>query len=511
MDGLPGVEVVMPPVRTCIANGCPDQGKALGAQRNVFLGQLYTMRRGVVPVQIVTLSCRVCSTTYRPNYFIVSPSKQDATRTYYGGMPDAIKATESSFVDQDFARWTRAMMAFSHASGETIARVYNASLTPKEFPHPLAGRTVWHSFYIHALLLDCLRRQRPLLLPHHGPQASRYEAALDDRNAAMVGTGQPMWAHACKECEKLIPPGGDHEPYTRLSACVMDGISIGHARCNVDHCVERLRSPRDRFCPLHDPMHNICAMTGCDLPVTDGMRTCRTPAHRAFETEKRERGKAIFRLKRRLQEVQHAASCEGKPNSRKKQKSAITRRFTHNEQLIVRCCGIIIARATFFEAESMSNVFEFLLQSFPEAWPRAQPSFCFFDNNCSLLKHIRASEELRSRAISDIGLPVDVFHAITKHKETDAFCQVYCNPAGFPELYNTSNQWVFNSSAAEQTNVWFGQFLAVVREMGEVKYNFFLDEMIIIHNEWQESVLAARGALPTLVPREELALPRHTL
>ncbi|KAI0712453.1 hypothetical protein C8Q76DRAFT_797300 [Earliella scabrosa] len=270
VDGLPGVEVVMPPVRTCIANGCPDQGKALGAQRNVFLGQLYTMRRGVVPVQIVTLSCRVCSTTYRPNYFIVSPSKQDATRTYYGGMPDAIEATESSFVDQDFARWTRAMMAFSHASGETIARVYNASLTPKEFPHPLAGRTVWHSFYIHALLLDCLRRQRPLLLPHHGPQASRYEAALDDRNAAMVGTGQLMWAHACKECEKLIPPGGDHEPYTRLSACVMDGISIGHARCNVDHCVERLRSPRDRFCPLHDPMHNICAMTGCDLPVTTG-------------------------------------------------------------------------------------------------------------------------------------------------------------------------------------------------------------------------------------------------
>ncbi|KAI0730482.1 hypothetical protein C8Q76DRAFT_669048 [Earliella scabrosa] len=431
----------------------------------------------------------VCSTTYRPNYFIVSPGKQDAIRTYYGGMPDAIEATETSFsLDFPDLWWCQHANDRSSASGETIARVYNASLTPKDFPHPLAGRTVWHSFYIHALLMDCLRRQRPLLLPHHGPQASRYEAALDDRNAAMVGTGQPI---------------------------------VGHARCNVDHCVERLRSPRDRFCPLHDTMNHVCAMTGCELPVTDGMRTCRTPAHRAFETEKRERGKAIFRLKRRLQghNSSHAdhlppgsieASHSRKPNSRKKQKSAITRRFTHNEQLIVRCCGIIVARATFFEAESMSNVFEFLLQSFPEAWPRAQPSFCFFDNNCSLLKHIRASEELRSRAIADIGLPVDVFHAITKHKETDAFCQVHCNPAGFPELYNASNQWVFNSSAAEQTNVWFGQFLAVVREMGEVKYNFFLDEMIIIHNEWQEGVLAARGALPTLVPRNELARPRHT-
>ena len=224
--------------------------------------------------------------------------------------------------------------------------------------------------------------------------------------------------------------------------------------------------------------------------------------------------------------VEDASACEGKPNGRKKQKSTLTRRFTHNEQLIVRCCGIILARATFFEAESVSNAFvshlcahvgnscdaaqEFLLQTFPSTWPRAQPSFCFFDNNCSLLKHVMASEQLRSHSIADIGLPVDVFHAITKHKDSDAFCQMHCNPAGFPELYDKSDKWVFNSSAAEQTNVWFGKFLAVVREMGEVNYNFFLDEMVIIHNEWQEGVLAARGAQPTLVPRDELARPRHT-
>ncbi|KAI0744593.1 hypothetical protein C8Q76DRAFT_605770, partial [Earliella scabrosa] len=371
----------------------------------------------------------------------------------------------------------------------------------------LTGEVVWHCFYLYSLLLDCQRRPRPLVLPHHGPQSQRYQEALHERNSVMVGTGQPMWAHACKECEKIIPPAREGDEYARLSACVMDGISIGHARCNVDHCTERLRSPRDRFCHLHDALNRECAITGCALPAADGMRTCRTAEHRAFENEKRERGKAIFRLKRRLQDT---AACEGKPNRRKKQKSAITRRFTHNEQLIVHCCGIILARATFFEAESVSNAFEFLLQTFPSSWPRAQPSFCFFDNNCSLLKHVMASEELRSHAIANIGLPVDVFHAITKHKDSDAFCQMHCNPAGFPELYDKSDQWVFNSSAAEQTNVWFGQFLAVVREMGEVNYNFFLDEMIVIHNEWQEGVLAGRGAQPTLVPRDELALPRHT-
>ena len=86
----------------------------------------------------------------------------------------------------------------------------------------------------------------------------------------------------------------------RLSACVMDGISIGHPRCNADHCTKRLASPRDRFCPEHDHLTNVCAIHGCTLPVADGMRTCRTKAHRDYEVEKRERGQAIFRLKRRL-------------------------------------------------------------------------------------------------------------------------------------------------------------------------------------------------------------------
>ena len=86
----------------------------------------------------------------------------------------------------------------------------------------------------------------------------------------------------------------------RLSACVMDGISIGHARCNTDHCTQRLASPRDRFCSDHAHLAHQCAIQGCSQAVADGMRTCRTKEHRAFEIEKRERGQAIFRLKRRL-------------------------------------------------------------------------------------------------------------------------------------------------------------------------------------------------------------------
>lgn len=181
----------------------------------------------------------------------------------------------------------------------------------------------------------------------------------------------------------------------RLTACVMDGVTIGHPRCNVDHCVARLDSPRDRFCPGHRKLEHQCAINGCERLTSDNMRTCNLSEHRAYESRKRERGQAIFRLKRRLAghstslAIRSAATdtlpdvpdvldqpevaaafatidvddatagpadleCQEKTPSNKF-KTALTRRWTHNDQLLVRCCGIIFSRAVFFEAESMSN------------------------------------------------------------------------------------------------------------------------------------------------------------
>ena len=107
-----------------------------------------------------------------------------------------------------------------------------------------------------------------------------------------------------------------------------------------------------------------------------------------------------------------------------------------------------------------------------------------------------------------MGYPVDVFHAQNKHKDTDRFCQEHCNPACFPELLKAEGGWVFNSSIAEQTNVWIGKFLPVVREMSEVHFNFFLDEMICIYNEQKIRLLERRGRCPRMVPLEELMLSR---
>jgi len=119
---------------------------------------------------------------------------------------------------------------------------------------------------------------------------------------------------------------------------------------------------------------------------------------------------------------------------------------------------------------------------------------------------------------------VDVFHAKNKHHETDAFCNENCNPALFQELRDgdgDSGTWVLNSSAAEQVNKWITGFHAMTREfpvsrytitlqfisytlLTVFRYNFFLDEMILLRNRSTVSIQAAQGDLPFLRDQELL-------
>lgn len=59
------------------------------------------------------------------------------------------------------------------------------------------------------------------------------------------------------------------------------------------------------------------------------------------------------------------------------------------------------------------------------------------------------------------------------------------------------DQWRFNSSIAEQTNVWFGGFHSICREMQVDRYNFFLDEMIRRKNQLIIEKLKREGAAPS--------------
>jgi hypothetical protein len=131
-----------------------------------------------------------------------------------------------------------------------------------------------------------------------------------------------------------------------------------------------------------------------------------------------------------------------------------------------------------------------------------KPDLVVFDSNCRLAQYVKN----RNKTWWDtVGLPVDVFHFKTKHKQTDVYCQEWCNPAMFKELlvYNPKTQkdeWFFNTSIAEQTNVWLGGFHSICREMRAVFFDFFLDQMILLRNEVTRTRLAAEGVSPQYWP-----------
>ncbi|KAF8837031.1 hypothetical protein BDN67DRAFT_909977, partial [Paxillus ammoniavirescens] len=102
-----------------------------------------------------------------------------------------------------------------------------------------------------------------------------------------------------------------------------------------------------------------------------------------------------------------------------------------------------------------------------------------YDSNCNAL------QEVQSWHISffeGMGMCVDAFHHQAKHKVGDTFCREWCNMRAYPELLDDDGHFYFNSSIAEQTNVWFGGFHNICWEMTPTKYDFSLDKMIIRRN-----------------------------
>ena len=157
-------------------------------------------------------------------------------------------------------------------------------------------------------------------------------------------------------------------------------------------------------------------------------------------------------------------------------KAQFGRRRTHNEQTLVRPCGVIFARATMFGAEAVSNFLVMVKNAF--SVPGAQkPEHIMYDTNCDARQQAEKDEWFR-----DIGMCVDAWHFRNKHAITHQYCQLHCNPAKYPELMDDTSSWFFNTSIAEQTNAWLAGYHSICREMLPAKFDFFLDEMIRLRN-----------------------------
>ncbi|KAJ7069021.1 hypothetical protein B0H15DRAFT_925883 [Mycena belliarum] len=508
---------------------------------------VYTLGHGVQPAWATHLYCDYCQTNYQYEFSVCK-----GVRTYYGYIPDYIQVGEHQFVERKLAGLWMSLMLVGWLSATNCARSYEMALSDRQkcdftaggwqFGCKLTTDHIWDAFVILTLLDYHARNETCLEVPHTGEQKDRFTDAMRARNYEVVAEGQDEVDHCCDKCMKTWR---DEEGIEReCQVVITDGLAMGHARCQATHCTEELGNNRHRFCPLHHDLHNICAIVGCDDQVANGRKTCGDPAHQEIERLHTHRGQAFFTLRDRLQkhrlahpsngldadtptapevddnvewfDIDEAGAvrihseqntgsigvddtldvCESSksPTGNHKYKALFGRSRTHNEQTSVRPCGVIVSRATFYNAEAVSNVLLFIQKTFSVRRAH-KPEHLVYDTNCDAKQQVLAHPEHWAWFL-DAGMSVDVFHFLNKHAVSHEFCQKHCNPAKFPELLGPDNKWFFNTSVAEQTNVWLGGYHSICREMLPVKFDFFLDEMIRLRNKITIAKLAAEGHNP---------------
>ena len=176
----------------------------------------------------------------------------------------------------------------------------------------------------------------------------------------------------------------------RCSGC----ITPGHPCCVISNCQEPLISSRDRYCQTHRNENQVCAIIGCAEPAVAGFKTCKEPLHCTIEETHNVRGQARFQLKERLRRARVAHPVDGsvqqdidlsalaaddsddifevdannavlaspgtaldesQPQVKQRLRAQFGRKRTHNEQVLVAPCGVILGRTTFFNAEAIST------------------------------------------------------------------------------------------------------------------------------------------------------------
>ncbi|EIN03778.1 hypothetical protein PUNSTDRAFT_77731, partial [Punctularia strigosozonata HHB-11173 SS5] len=455
---------------------------------------VFTREWGALPAWSHSARCPRCLTRYYPTYYVVDRK----VRVYHRGVPPFIHVATHVYIEQSVCRRFRDSMVCAWVSATNNARIYKlehgartSGCFPDDWPvrPSMTSELVWDSFFLCSLKDHHFEHQSQLIVDNDVSQADRLNTALRVRNLMMMGIGQEEWNHVCKLCMDF------KEPNHIMRAVVIDGVQIGHPCCSVHDCKQPLVTQRARFCLVHDSQSKICAVVGCTASCEEPFKTCAISQHRALENDLLSRADVIMDI----QPDGGAQDCSEKDEAGNTiPKARFGRRRTHNEQLCVATCGVILSRATFFGSEGIDGVRQFLHATFPTE--RSVPQVIFYDTACLLKKRLMTAQD---HHFDRCALPVDVFHMKSKHKESDEFCGRYCNAAQFPDLI-VGTKWRFNSSAAEMTNAWFDGFAAMVREMRDDRYDFFLDEMIKHHNRLVVHELVGRNANPHHIDRQVL-------
>jgi hypothetical protein len=275
----------------------------------------------------------------------------------------------------------------------------------------LTTEQVWDGFTLLALLEDAHSHNTQLVISHDGHQHDRFSTAMRACTEYIIIFGHEELPHACDGCVRIFTSSDG--TMSRTEVVVTDGVTVGRPCCAVPYCKNPLATNQHRFCSL-DPLHHacelICAIDGCERPVTtDGKtaaKSCDDPCHMKMEmiyldglrsSKSRGQCQKLARLNDELVTNPSDHQCDsydgdewfechawtdsvhvvqshktsstgmldtdlesskstGNGPELSKIKTIFHRSCTSNEQLVVHPCGIINGRSTMYHHEAISNV-----------------------------------------------------------------------------------------------------------------------------------------------------------
>ncbi|KAH9817679.1 hypothetical protein DFH28DRAFT_962667 [Melampsora americana] len=536
------------PISKCILCS-PDQSYSLHVHSKVH-GYLYDID-GAHAIDTVVLSCSnpSCGTAYRPSYYT-----RDGLRYYYtkdmGRDTDFIHIHCHYYMTRQLSFQFRVLQMLAHVSHFNLVNWFNTvyvedtavvSFTDIKSITPMMSEEVCRDgLILHSLMKHADRRGSQLVVSSSGLDHIRFDSAIETHLDQLLLEGSRYRDHYCSSCVQIVQDGVDSEDgqqhYRLIRAVVTDGLTIGHWRCSATTqqlqrlaaisgqpppegpCTQRLENINDRFCPDHfESLGGQCKAQPCHEKARPNLDTCANPDHILAWKNFTNRIKGNFSLTAilnrpgsklhsdptvhlnantaefsDLESLRHAdesqrahESARDGGESQAAGKYSLSRMRTHNDQTIVATCGIVLARKTFYNAKSVSAV----RASLEETFPQGMPEVVFYNNACRLTEHIYTGNS-DSSAFSRTVIPVDPFHHCS-HADTDQFCKMFTDPHLFPDIQE-DGRWIFNASAAELTNIWYGGFASMCRNMGSLMYNFFLEEMVELRNAWLTKRLSNR-------------------
>ncbi|ORY43720.1 hypothetical protein BCR33DRAFT_738458 [Rhizoclosmatium globosum] len=288
-----------------------------------------------------------------------------------------------------------------------------------------------------------------------------------------IVNGTKKWVHSCDTC--MI---GD------MMGMLTDGKADGHQCCRVLGCTLDIIHQNLGFCRDHVHLQQECIVDGCVNQHNNGSLACSVEEHQAVL---RKHWKADYddnnqNPKIRQVSVSHIQQKEEKM-SKAKLKFSVKRRYIPCLFVVHYACGRILNVVKMFRFETHDDVLEALITTFEGSGQF--PFVLYYDKACRLLQSLvvqirQGNDEVKKAqllAVYDrVALIVDKFH-FRGHQ--DEYCEMWCNPT-FVDSVLKKKGYIkkFNTSAAEQGNVWFSGISHILRDLDAVTHDFFLFSLV---------------------------------